>query len=114
MIVTDVYMEGPLTKTVIQPRIHGGIEYAPEIVVCDCQQNEHQIVVRKYIDSGAKSVGLSFHLCTSQGLWARVVSAFRYIFKLQSETWDEVVITKENYLPIKNAIRFLDRLEKKQ
>ena len=84
----------------------------PKCIICDCGSYEHQLFV--YTDGdfsdNHREVIISPHLITYNNVFKRIWVAIKYIFCYKSKygAWDEIVITKRNYQPLKDAINFLD------
>jgi hypothetical protein len=84
-----------------------------KIIICDCGSIEHQLAVYKDSDfpDGNKEVIISIHLNSYDGFLKRLWIATKYLFGYKSKygNWDEIIITKDNYGPLKDAMEFLDK-----
>jgi hypothetical protein len=80
-----------------------------EILLCECGSCEHQIIIHKDTDE-IKTVVLRTHLVTYKNIFKRSWVAIKYIFGYKSKYghWDSMIITKNNYQPLKDAINFID------
>jgi hypothetical protein len=86
-----------------------------EIIICQCHSCEHQLLISKdeYDVNGYREVIIEPHLTTSHKFFRRLLVGFKYAFgyKCKYGSWDSMVITTENYQPLKDAVQFLDGAE---
>jgi hypothetical protein len=84
-----------------------------KIIICDCTSSEHQIVVRfdKDFSDKYREVFLDIHLITYKNIFKRIWISVKYIcaYKCRYGHWDEIIITKDNYKPLKKIIKFLEK-----
>lgn len=61
----------------------------PQIIICDCNSPEHQLIVT----SDEDFIYLHIHLI-KRGFWSRVKYAIKYIFgyKCKYGAWDEILL----------------------
>jgi len=82
------------------------------ILLCSCGSAEHQIIIYKdeNFSDNYKEVVLCPHLITHKNIFKRILVAVKYIFgyKCKYGSWDNLIITTENYQPLKEAIEFLE------
>lgn len=85
------------------------MENKKEILECACYSNEHMYVIG-YIED--KLVYISPHL-QSKSFWYRLKYAIKYIFgyKCMFGCFDEILISKSNYKPLKNIVEFIEKSE---
>jgi len=95
----------------------------PDIIVCQCQNPEHQILIYKdKIPLGAdvdepsdnyfKYVEMKVHLTKCNSIFERIWIALKYIFNCSKEDdnyWDSIIITSDNYCPLKRIIEFIEK-----
>lgn len=85
----------------------------PDLILCDCYSPEHQILILKDDSFGEdyKEVIFQYHLVTHRNIFRRIWVALKYIFgyKCKYGAWDETIITKDNYQPLKEVIEFLEK-----
>ena len=81
-----------------------------DLLICECKSAEHQLLIRYFEDDLGSDVYLEPHLVTHNNFFKRIVVAFKYIFGFKSKygTWDEMVVNKYNYQPLKNIIEFIE------
>lgn len=88
------------------------IDETTSIIICECKSSEHQIIIHKDDDfeNNHKLIYLSPHLYTYKNFFKRVIVAFKYIFGYKSKygAWDSIIVSKENYQPLKDAVEFLE------
>lgn len=82
------------------------------VLLCDCGSAEHQIIIHKDKDfsEGYREVILCPHLITYRNIFKRIWVAIKYIlgYKCKYGAWDNIIVSKQNYLPLKEAIEFLE------
>lgn len=85
-----------------------GSPYHRDIILCDCEQPEHQVIVRyDKVDDDQWPAELFFsvHL-TKKPFWQRVAYSIRYILGRQSKygAFDEVIVSPDEAKRLKNHI----------
>lgn len=84
----------------------------PTVLICDCGSAEHQIIIHKDkgFSEGYREVILCPHLITHRNIFKRILIAIKYIFgyKCKYGAWDSLIVSKQNYLPLKEVVEFLD------
>lgn len=82
------------------------------VLLCDCGSAEHQIIIHKDKDfsDNYREIILCPHLITYRNIFKRIWVAIKYIFgyKCKYGAWDSIIVSKQNYLPLKEAIEFLE------
>ena len=80
------------------------------VLLCDCGSAEHQILIHMDKDDGYREVILSPHLVTYRNIFKRIKVAVRYIFgyKCKYGSWDSIIVSERNYLPLKKAVEFIE------
>jgi hypothetical protein len=80
----------------------------PEILVCDCNSNEHQIII--YFDEELGSAYLQIHL-TKRKFWQRLKAGIKYIFGYKSRFghWDEFIFKPEHASKLKEIAEKISR-----
>lgn len=68
-----------------------------EIIICECQSAEHQMVVSYENDENHPMVYLHIHL-TKRPFWKRLIYGIKYIFGKQSKygAFDEMILNPED------------------
>ena len=86
------------------------VNMSPSLLLCECFSPEHQVVIYKDESDGNKQISLCFHLVTYKNIFKRIWVAIKYIFGYKSKygEWDSVIITKRNYLPLKESVEFIE------
>ena len=81
-----------------------------KILNCECLTAEHQILIRFTEDEIGKTVYLEPHLVTHNNFFKRVIVGFSYMFgyKCKYGNWDELVVSKVNYNPLKDIVEFIE------
>ena len=81
-----------------------------KILMCECVSAEHQILINFSEDEFGKTVYLDPHLVTYNNFFKRVIVGFKYMFGYKSKygQWDEIILTKDNYKPLKDVVEFLE------
>ena len=79
----------------------------PAVLICECSSREHQIIIEH--DNEDNLTYCHIHL-VNHGFWQRLKAGFKYIFgyKCKYGAWDSIIVSKQNYLPLKEAIEFLE------
>lgn len=88
---------------------HETIYFPTDVLECECHSNDHSYTI-KYDDTfGDRCVYIEPHL-TSGNFWHRLKYAVKYLFgwKCRYGCFDEIVISSINYLPLKNAVSFIE------
>jgi hypothetical protein len=84
----------------------------PSIIICDCGSPEHQLLIYKDNDfsNDYREVIIVPHLNTYHNFFKRLWIGFKYAFgyKCRYGHWDSIVITTNNYKPLKDAVNFLE------
>jgi len=89
----------------------------PEVLLCECCTPEHNIVIYKFdyihdISGESYDREVMFTPCLSNHhtFLKRMIIGLRYIFKQKDKYphWDSILITKNNYEPLKRAVEFLE------
>ena len=80
----------------------------PNILICDCSSEEHQIVIRK--DQDDNMVYCHIHL-TQHGFWRRLLKGVKYIFGYKSKYghWDEFIFTPKHVEKLKEITDILSQ-----
>jgi len=99
----------------------------PDIIVCQCQNPDHQILIyRDKIPLGVdinepseaddnyfKYVEMKVRLTKCNSILERIWIALKYIFnvppKEDENHWDSIIITSDNYCPLKRIIEFIEK-----
>ena len=78
----------------------------PEILICACSSEEHQIVIHK--DEEDKMIYCMIHLVTLP-FWQRVWAAIKYIFGYKSRygNFEEFIFTQKHANKLKEMSEFL-------
>lgn len=83
-----------------------------EILLCNCEKPEHQIIIYKDKNfyGGRREIIFTPHFYTHKNIFKRIIVAIKYIigYKTKYGAWDSIIIDKNNYKPLKNAINFLE------
>lgn len=84
------------------------MEIKPTILICDCHSPEHQILI--YKDDEYREVTLCPHIITYRNIFKRILVAIKYVFgyKTKYGAWDSIIISKNNYLPLKEIVDFIE------
>lgn len=86
------------------------------VIICDCGSVEHQIIIQKEEGNeiSEKEVYLQVHLKTYRSFFKRLYVGFRYAFGYKSRfgDWDCIIVSKQNYKPLKDAVRFIENKTK--
>ena len=79
-----------------------------ELFICDCCKTEHMIMFNYDKGENYKFVYAHIHL-TKRSFFGRLKYAFKYIFgyKCRYGAFEELVISKDNYAPFENVVKFL-------
>jgi len=58
-----------------------------------------------------KEVILCPHLVSHDNVFKKIITCIKYIFGYKSKygEWDNMIVTKENYLPLKRIVEFIER-----
>lgn len=82
------------------------------LLVCSCENPEHQIIFYKdkNFSDDYREVLLSLHLTNYRNIFKRILVSIKYIFGYESKygVWDTIIITKDNYFPLKDAVNFIE------
>jgi hypothetical protein len=80
------------------------------LLICECGSSEHQIIIIKDEEFKERMIYLQIHLKTYKNFIKRIWIAIKYIFgyKCKCGNWSDIIITANNYQPLKDAIEFLD------
>lgn len=82
------------------------------VLICDCGSAEHQIIIHMDKDCSEcyREVILRPHLITCRNVFKRIFVAVKYIcgYKSKYGAWDSIIVSKQNYLPLKEAVEFLE------
>lgn len=83
-------------------------EAESEILICDCNSSEHQIIIHK--DSDENTVYCHIHL-VKRRFWKRFILGIKYIFgyKCKFGHWDEFIFKPEHSQQIQNLLEHLNR-----
>lgn len=88
--------------------------YNQELLICDCESVEHQIVIRSFKDDYEEQpeVFLEIHLAKLP-LLKRLVYAIKYVFGYQSKygAFSEFILNKNHIEPLNNVINHLEKVE---
>ena len=78
----------------------------PEILVCVCSSDEHQIILHK--DEEDKMVYCTIHLVTLP-FWSRLLAAIKYLFgyKCRYGNFEEIILDKRHVNKLENLVNFL-------
>jgi len=84
------------------------------IISADGEQKNHLILIfdKDYSD-GYRTVSIRPYLTTSHSFFKRVKIAIRYIFNFNGveSLWDDVIISKDNFKPLLQAVNFIKKSE---
>jgi hypothetical protein len=81
------------------------------LILCECGSPEHQIIIIKDDEfRDIRMVYLQIHLKTYKNFIKRIWIAIKYIcgYKCKYGNWDVIILTTNNYQPLKDAIEFLE------
>lgn len=83
-------------------------EAESEILICDCNSSEHQIIIHK--DSDENIVYCHIRL-VKRSFWKRLILGIKYIFgyKCKFGHWDEFVFKPEHSQQIQNLLEHLNK-----
>jgi hypothetical protein len=78
-----------------------------EILICDCESTEHQIVLHE--DEKDKVIYCHIHLI-KYGFIKRLIKGIKYIFgyKCKYGEWDEFILSNKHVNDLKEIIKFLE------
>ena len=82
-----------------------------EILDCACYSIEHAYIITFDKDfDNENMVYINPHL-TDGGFWHRLKYAFKYLFGWKSRygCFDEIIINKTNYQPLKHIINYIEQ-----
>ena len=87
----------------------GSIKYDTEIIVCECDYTDHNMIYTKFDDSETgKEVYFEFCLNPDNRFFRRLKLAFRYLFKRErTGNYGEIIITKNNMKGFEDIVNFL-------
>jgi len=88
------------------------IDFKTNILVCDCNSAEHQLLVRYFEDDTDGEVYVETHL-TKKPLLERLIYGIKYIFGYQSRfgAFDEVVLGPQHINSLQSVIDHLKKIE---
>jgi len=84
-----------------------------EILICDCNSTDHQLVM--YYDKddefGHEEVFIHFHLSNHRSFWGRLKYGLKYIFGYKSRfgAWDELVLKPTDVNKLQRMVDYLNR-----
>lgn len=82
-----------------------------ELIICKCENIEHQIVFSYFSDDdGAKEIYMTIHLSPEYNIFKRIWKAIKYIFGYRSMYghFDEVVIDQKDSYKLVQLLQYLD------
>lgn len=86
-------------------------------VFCDCGGAEHQLLIIKDDDfpSDHREIIIEPHLINYHNFFLRLWIGLKYAFgyKCKYGHWDFIVVSTNNYQPLKDAVDFLENGQKK-
>jgi hypothetical protein len=83
----------------------------PKVIICDCGLAEHQLVITKDDEFvNFPQVYIQPSLIHYNGFFKRLWIGIRYAFAYTSKygQFDSIIVNKNNYGPLKEAIKFLE------
>jgi hypothetical protein len=88
------------------------IKTTTDIMVCECNSMEHQIVISHFDDDDEGIVYFSIHL-TKKPFFERLKHAIKYIFGYQSRfgAFDEVIISSKDINSLQSVINHIKKVE---
>lgn len=88
----------------------GSIKHDSEVIVCECNDTNHNIIYTKFEDSKTgKEVYFDFCLNPDHRFFKRLKLAFRYLFRRErTGVYGEMIITKNNVKGFKDIVDFLN------
>lgn len=81
-----------------------------ELLICQCESAEHQVVFSWIEEDGCGDVWMSVHL-KSHGFWERLKAGVKHIFgyKCKYGNFDEMVFKKEDVAKLERVVEYLKR-----
>lgn len=79
-----------------------------DVILCDCNSSEHQMLIFYDKEDETKEVYLHVHLIR-RGFIERVKYAFKYIFGYKSRfgAWDEFILNPDDADKLQSVVNFL-------
>lgn len=79
-----------------------------ELVLCQCENAEHQLIFRAFKDDVDPWVYVSIHLCKLP-FWKRLYNGVKYIFGHRSMygDFDEIILTSDHCKQLQKVVRYL-------
>jgi hypothetical protein len=90
------------------------MEKTRQLLLCECESSEHQMIIRYFNDDEYPEVYLDIHLA-KKPFWHRIKYAFKYIFGYQCKygAFDEFIFNEEHLQSLENVVAFLKRVDEK-
>lgn len=86
-----------------------------ELFVCECADLSHQFILTTWdFKDGTPSLDLSIRNNIHLPFYKRVWVAIKYIFKVQSQDYDVVLLDHDNVLKLKDSLDKYLELEKSE
>lgn len=82
-----------------------------ELLICECNNLEHQIVFRYFEDEDWNEVYMTTHLSDCSNFWQRLKYAIKYVFGYKSRygAFDEFIFRKEDAEKLKSIVDYLNK-----
>lgn len=82
-----------------------------ELVLCQCENMEHQMMFRTVTEDGG--VFVTFHLCRLP-FWKRLIHGIKYIFGYTSRygDFDEMILRPSDVDKLRKVVEHMDEVEK--
>jgi hypothetical protein len=81
-----------------------------DLLICECENIEHQIIFSYFEDDDIKEVYMSIHLIPEHNIFKRIWKAIKYVFGYRCEYghFDEMILKKSDAKKLLNILKYLD------
>jgi hypothetical protein len=91
------------------------IDFKTNILICDCNSSQHQLLIRYFEDDVDSEVYVETHLA-KKPLLDRLIYGIKYIFGYQSRfgAFDEVILGPQHINSLQSVIDHIKQVEAKK
>ena len=86
-----------------------------ELLLCECNSSEHQMIMRYFEDDQESTIFVDIHL-VKRTFWDRLKYAVKYLFGYKSKygAWDEIILGPQHIKSLESVVKYLKDSEAKK
>ena len=91
----------------------GKVDYIVQYLECRCSSDEHQIMIKYFLDKDDDFLSLSIHLVSERNIFKRIVTAFKYIFGYKSKhsDFEEFIFKREDIFELMRVLEDYQKIK---